>query len=86
MAVVSAILSAACWSLWLATPLTFGALAGFAGVALGIAVFGIAETRRLWHRNKGVAISGDRGAMILSTSAATDLAIVRRWLLGLLTL
>ena len=48
------------------------ALAGFAGVALGIAVSGIAETRRLWHRNKGVAISGDRGAMILSTSANMD--------------
>jgi MFS family permease len=32
--------------------LTFGALAGFAGVALGIVVFGIAETRRLWHRKK----------------------------------
>jgi hypothetical protein len=72
LAVLSAILSAACWLLWLATPLTFGALAGFAGVALGIAVFGIAETRRLWHRNKGVAISSDRGAMILSTSANMD--------------
>jgi len=52
------------------------ALAGYTRrvcwVALGIAVFGIAETRRLWHRNKGVAISGDRGAMILSTSANMD--------------
>src|SRR5215470_4036936 len=47
LAVLSAILSAACWLLWLATPLTFGALAGFAGVALGIALFGIAETSRL---------------------------------------
>jgi len=34
------------------TPHILCALAGFAGVALGIAVFDIAETRRLWHRNK----------------------------------
>jgi hypothetical protein len=72
LAVLSAILSAACWLLWLATPLTFGALAGFAGVAVGIAVSCIAETRRLWHHNKGVAISGARGAMILSISANMD--------------